>query len=37
VGLGEAAVRQAVADQLRERSEPGDARAADVIEDYLRR
>ncbi len=30
-------VKQAVADRLRERSEPGDARAADVIEDYLRR
>ena len=37
VGLGEPAVRQAVADQLRERSEPGDERAADVIEEYLRR
>ncbi|HEY8759305.1 MAG TPA: FMN-binding negative transcriptional regulator [Candidatus Dormibacteraeota bacterium] len=37
VGLGEPAVRQAVADQLRERSKPGDARAADVIEEYLRR
>jgi hypothetical protein len=37
VGLGEPAVRQAVADQLRERSGPGDERAADVIEDYLRR
>jgi transcriptional regulator len=37
VGPGAPAVRQAVADQLRKRSEPGDARAADVIEEYLRR
>jgi hypothetical protein len=37
VGLGDPAVRQAVADRLRERSEPGDERAADVIEEYLRR
>jgi hypothetical protein len=36
VGLGEPAVRQAVAEQLRGRAKPGDARAADVIEDYLR-
>lgn len=32
-----ASVKQVVADRLRERAEPGDARAADVIEDYLRR
>jgi hypothetical protein len=37
VGPGDRAVRQAVADQLRERSKPGDGRAADVIEEYLRR
>ena len=30
-------VKQGVADRLRERSEPGDSRAADVIEGYLRR
>ena len=30
-------VKQGVANRLRERSEPGDERAADVIEDYLRR
>lgn len=30
-------VKQVVADRLRERSEPGDARAADVIEEYLHR
>ncbi len=32
-----AAVKQGVADRLRKRSEPGDERAADVIEEYLRR
>ena len=32
-----AEVRQGVADRLRARAEPGDERAADVIEDYLRR
>jgi transcriptional regulator len=37
VGPSDRAVRQAVADQLRERSKPGDGRAADVIEEYLRR
>jgi len=37
VGGSVPAVRQEVADQLRGRSGPGDARAADVIEDYLRR
>jgi predicted FMN-binding regulatory protein PaiB len=30
-------VKQGVADRLRGRSEPGDERAADVIEEYLRR
>jgi hypothetical protein len=34
--FGEAEVKQRVADSLRERAEPGDARAADVIESYLR-
>ena len=29
-------VKQRVADRLRERALPGDARAADVIERYLR-
>jgi predicted FMN-binding regulatory protein PaiB len=33
----EPAVKQAVADRLRERAEPGDERAAEVIETYLRR
>jgi predicted FMN-binding regulatory protein PaiB len=32
-----AEVKQSVANRLRERSEPGDERAADVIEEYLRR
>lgn len=33
--FGPAEVKQQVAARLRERSEPGDARAADVIESYL--
>jgi predicted FMN-binding regulatory protein PaiB len=33
----EPAVKQGVADKLRARAEPGDARAADVIEEYLKR
>ena len=36
-GLGTPAMRQRVADHLRERAAPGDARAADVIEHYLKR
>ena len=36
VGPSDRTVRQAVADQLRERAKPGDGRAADVIEEYLR-
>lgn len=34
---GTAELKQRVADHLRERSAPGDGRAADVIESYLRR
>ncbi|HEX6350899.1 MAG TPA: hypothetical protein VF160_16105 [Candidatus Dormibacteraeota bacterium] len=36
-GLGTPQMRQRVADHLRERDAPGDARAADVIEHYIKR
>lgn len=36
-GLGTPQMRQRVADHLRERDAPGDSRAADVIEHYIKR